>query len=482
MTVTDVDRGTAPEVDLMSGAFWGEPHHDALAWLRANDPVHWDGRVWGVTRHALIKEVARRPDVFSNASGMRPDLDPLPMMTDMDDPEHRQRRSLVGKAFSPRRVRDDEPAVRRACQHILDEISPMGGCDFVADVAAWLPMIMIGDALGIAPADRGLLLQWSDDMACGLVGGAGGDAAMAKATESFLVFREYLLTAIADRRRRPTDDLLSVLVHAEIDGVGLDDEIIVQEAVLLLIAGDETTRHVLSGGLYQLLRHREQWDQLCRDRSLVPTAVEEMLRWVSPVKTMGRRVTRPVELGGRQLQPGDDVLLVYPAANRDERVFDEPDRFDITRDPNEHLAFGIGTHFCLGAALARIELVCLFEALLERMPDLHLVDDAEPPDRGLNFVTGYRTMPVRFGAWQHTIETAAPSAPERCPDIAWSGADSRWHDLARGLREVSSLHASDSSQILELAVVDARGSSTDGATVGDGADAAEPAPAEPTRS
>ena len=227
-------------------------------------------------------------------------------------------------------------------------------------------------------------------MVCGLVGGEGGDEAMAKATESFLAFREYLLGAIADRRRQPGDDVLSVLVHAEIDGDRLDDEIIVQEAVLLLIAGDETTRHVLSGGLYQLLRHRDQWDRLRRDPGLVPSAVEEMLRWVSPVKAMGRTVTRPVELGGRRLEAGDDVLLVYPSANRDEAVFEDPDRFDIARDPNEHLAFGIGTHYCLGAALARIELVCLFEALLERLPDLDLVDDAEPPDRGLNFVTGYR--------------------------------------------------------------------------------------------
>ncbi len=377
--------------------------------------MHWDGRVWGVLRHDLIREVARHPDAFSNANGMRPDLDPLPMMTDMDEPEHRQRRSLVGRAFSPRRVRADEPAVRRACEGILDGVSPLGGCDFVTDVAAWLPMIMIGDALGVAPADRGRLLEWSDDMVCGLVGGADGEAAMAKATESFLAFREYLLDAIAERRRQPTEDVLSVLVHADVDGVGLDDEIIVQEAVLLLIAGDETTRHVLSGGLYELLRDRDQWDRLRRDPGLVPVAVEEMLRWVSPVKAMGRTVTRPVELGGRHLEAGDDVLLVYPSANRDEAVFEDPDRFDITRDPNDHLAFGIGSHFCLGAAFARIELVCLFEALIDRLPDLDLVDAALPPDRGLNFVTGSRRCPSPSPP--ASARTSTPRSPSRSPTL-----------------------------------------------------------------
>jgi cholest-4-en-3-one 26-monooxygenase len=446
VSVAKTQQVRAPDVDFMSGAFWGGPHHDALAWLRANDPVHWDGKVWGVTRHALIREVARQPDVFSNANGMRPDLDPLPMMTDMDDPEHKQRRSLVGRAFSPRRVRADEPAVRRACEQILDEVAPLGGCDFVTDVAAWLPMIMIGDALGVAPPDRGRLLGWSDDMVCGLVGGAGGDEAMAKATESFLAFREYLLDAIADRRREPTEDVLSVLVHAEIDGVGLDDEIIIQEAALLLIAGDETTRHVLSGGLYELLRDRDQWDRLRGDPGLVPGAVEEMLRWVSPVKSMGRTVTRPVGLGGRRLEAGDDVLLIYPSANRDEAVFDDPDRFDITRDPNDHLAFGIGSHFCLGAALARIELVCLFEALLERLPDLDLVDGAPPPDRGLNFVTGYESLPVGFAPRQQCPHASGPSS-----DAAWAGTDSRWHDLARGVHALSELRGEiDGSGVAEL--------------------------------
>jgi cholest-4-en-3-one 26-monooxygenase len=451
--VARTQQGRAPDVDFMSGAFWGGPHHDSLAWLRANDPVHWDGRVWGVTRHDLIREVARRPDVFSNANGMRPDLDPLPMMTDMDDPEHKQRRSLVGRAFSPRRVKADEPAVRRACQQILDEVSPLGGCDFVDDVAAWLPMIMIGDALGMAPADRGRLLEWSDDMACGLVGGEGGDEAMAKATESFMVFRDYLLGAIADRRREPGDDVLSVLVHAEIDGVGLDDEIIVQEAVLLLIAGDETTRHVLSGGLYQLMRHRDQWDRLRGDPGLLPGAVEEMLRWVSPVKSMGRTVTAPVELGGRRLEPGDDILLIYPSANRDEAMFEDPYRFDITRDPNDHLAFGIGTHFCLGAALARIELVCLFEALLERLPDLDLLGDAEPPDRGLNFVTGYQSLPVVYAprpACPYAHD--ATSTPDSTSDGAWAGTDSRWHNLLRGLHELQALR----QRVDDSAVVDMR--------------------------
>jgi cytochrome P450 family 142 subfamily A polypeptide 1 len=368
-------------------------------------------------------------------------------------------------------VKADEPAVRRTCHQILDDVSPLGRCDFVEDVAAWLPMIMIGDALGIAPGDRGRLLQWSDDMACGLIGGEGGDAAMAKATESFIEFREYLLGAIAERRANPGEDLLSVLVGAEIDGEGLDDEIIVQEAVLLLIAGDETTRHVLSGGLYQLLRHRDQWDRLRDDPSLLPAAVEEMLRWVSPVKSMGRTVTRPVELGGQRLAAGDDVLLIYPSANRDEDMFEDPYRFDIERDPNDHLAFGIGTHFCLGTALARLELSCLFEVLLERLPDLELLDDAEPPDRGLNFVTGYRTMPVGFAAraCPHSSGGGAAMTDEHAADGAWDGADDRWRNLARGVHHLTELR----QQVEELDVVELRGE-------GGASDAVAPAAEEAT--
>jgi cytochrome P450 family 142 subfamily A polypeptide 1 len=315
------------------------------------------------------------------------------MMIDMDDPEHIRRRKLVNKGFTPKQIRASEPAVRAACDEIIDRVIERGECDFVTDVAAWLPMIMIGDALGVPPEDRGRLLEWSDGMVKGLVG-TDGDALEA-ATAAYTGYRTFAEEAIARRRAEPMDDLMSVLVHAEIDGDRLDDESIIHETLLILIGGDETTRHVITGGMYQLLVDPEQRRLLVEDPSRIPCAVEEMLRWVSPIRNMNRTVVADTELAGKQLRAGQKMLLLYPSANRDESVFPEPFRFDVTRQPNEHVAFGFGTHFCLGNSLARLELVCMFEHLLERMGDMELVG-GEPRNRPANFVSGYETMPVRF--------------------------------------------------------------------------------------
>ena len=383
-----------PEIDLVSGDFWTDPH-PALTWMRAQAPVYWDDRggVWGITRYADIKEISRAPDVFSSAGGIRPDSGPMPMMIDMDDPPHWQRRKIVNRGFTPRRVQESEPAVRRACDEIIDAVCEKGECDFVRDIAAWLPMIMIGDALGVAPEDRAALLRWSDEMLSGLTGGLEG---LARATNAFIEYDAYARDAIAKRRAEPRDDLLSALVHAEVDGDRLGDDELVHESLLILIGGDETTRHVISGGMFQLLCHPDQKQALVDDLALIPTAVEEMLRWVSPIKNMARTVTRDVELRGETLRKGHKLLLIYPSANRDEDVFEDPFRFDITRQPNEHVAFGFGAHFCLGNSLARLELRMMFEHLLRRLPDMELVEADEPEYRAANFITGYEEMPVRF--------------------------------------------------------------------------------------
>jgi cytochrome P450 family 142 subfamily A polypeptide 1 len=385
------------EVDLCSGAFWGGDPHPALAWLRAHSPVHWDGNVWGITRYDDLKAVARDPETFSNARGIRPDFPALPMMIDMDDPDHLHRRMVVNKGFTPRRVRDSEPAIRAACDEIIDAVCEAGACDFVNDVAAHLPMIMIGDALGVAPEDRADLLRWSDDMLKSQSNAASMESATA-AAEAYGAYTEYASRVIDDRRACPRDDLMSVLVHAEVDGHTLDHESLVQESLLILVGGDETTRHVISGGMFQLLAHPDQRAALAADRSLLPGAVEEMLRWVSPIKNMARTATRHVELRGEQIHEGDTLLLCYPSANRDEEVFDDPFRFDIARSPNEHVAFGFGSHFCLGASLARLELSVMFDRLLDRLPDIELADAAgsEPANRQANFISGYEAMPVVF--------------------------------------------------------------------------------------
>jgi cholest-4-en-3-one 26-monooxygenase len=387
---------TANRIDLIDGEFWGRDPHEELAWLRANAPVWRDPRhgIWGVATYDLVKYVSSHPELFSSAGGIRPDYDPAPHMIDMDDPAHRRRRKLVSKGFTPGRVRDREADIRRIVTELIDSVCERGECDLVWDIAAWLPLIVIGDSLGVPPPDRAQLLEWSDDMMRML--GQKDDVAVQRGLDASMAWIQYALRLVAARRDEPTDDLLSILVHAEVDGVRLDDTELVIESLLLLIGGDETTRHVITGGLYQLLVEPSRWEALQADRQLVPSAVEEMLRWVSPVKNMARTATRDVELGGVEIPGGDKLLLLYPSANRDETVFDDPFRFDISRSPNDHVAFGFGTHFCLGASLARLELQVVLEELLDRLPDLALVDTAEPAHRPANFVSGYESLPARF--------------------------------------------------------------------------------------
>jgi cytochrome P450 family 142 subfamily A polypeptide 1 len=385
-----------PGINLVSGEFWGSDPHQALTWMRHNAPVYWDGggQVWGIARYHDVKAVSKSPERFSSAGGIRPGHPPLPQMIDMDDPEHLKRRKLVNKGFTPRMIHNSEAAVRRASDTIIDAVCERGECDFVMDIAAWLPMIMIGDALGVAPEDRATLLGWSDDMLRGLTG--LDDSLFAKAVEAAGEYRGFIQTVVADRRTDPRDDLISTLVHAEVDGERLDDEELMYESLLILIGGDETTRHVISGGMYQLLVHPDQKQRLIDQPSMIPSAVEEMLRWVSPIKNMARTVTRDTEVGGQLLHEGDKLLLLYPSANRDEEVFDDPFRFDVERSPNDHVAFGFGPHFCMGNSLARLELQVMFEHVLRRLPDMELVDVAEPTFRPANFISGYERLPVHF--------------------------------------------------------------------------------------
>ncbi len=386
----------APEIDLLSGVWWGRDPHAELAWLRANDPVHYDERsgLWAITKYDDVKWASTQVPTFSNASGIRPTSGAIPMMIDMDDPEHWQRRKLVNRGFTPKRIREQEPHIRSVADRLIDRVCERGECDFVWDIAAWLPLILIGDALGFDEADHPTLLKWSDDM---LKAQGNTDPALLDAqAEAAFGYSAYIAEVIADRRENPRDDLVSVLVHAEINGDRLSEDALHYETLLILIGGDETTRHVITGGLYQMLVDRQNWEDVRADRSLLPGAVEEMLRWVTPIKNMARTVTADVELRGRTLRAGDQALLLYPSANRDEDVFDDPMRFDIRRSPNDHVAFGFGPHFCLGQALARLELMVVFDRLLDRLPDIELVDEAEPPLRTANFVCGYESMPVRF--------------------------------------------------------------------------------------
>ncbi|MEE8310822.1 MAG: cytochrome P450 [Candidatus Binatia bacterium] len=395
------DHPRRDDIDLLAGEFYKNDPHPAFEWMRTNAPVYWDekGGVWGITKHADVQLISKDSTTFCNGQGMRPDSDPTASMINMDDPGHKRRRNLVNKGFTPRRVAEKEEELRAITRELIAEVAPKGRCEFVMDVAAWLPMITIGDMLGVEPEDRATLLQWSDDMLLATATDAS-DATLENAGKAFEGFIVHTQKVIADRRARElTKDLISVLVHSDIDGDRLNEEELIQESLLILIGGDETTRHVITGGLEQLLLNPDQKQKLLDDPSKIPTAVEEMLRWVSPIQNMARTATRDVELRGQRICKGDKLLLLYPSANRDEEIFENSMRFDIERQPNGHLAFGgYGTHFCLGASLARLELKVMFEELLESLPDIELDTEVPAPRRPSNFVVGIETMPVRFAA------------------------------------------------------------------------------------
>ncbi len=386
-----------PSVDLTDGAFYGGDPYPAFRWMRANEPVYLDepNAIGGVTRYEDVKAVSKDPVTYSNAGGIRPDYPAMPFMIDMDGPEHLRRRRLVNGGFTPRRVAELEQRIRRTCDEIIDRVCEQGACDFVRDIAAPLPMIVIGDLLGVAPPDREALLGWSDDMLKAL--GSPDPDAMVGAATAFSHYGHYIRQRIDERRSSGDDrDLTGVLVHAEIDGDRLDEDSLIFETLLILIGGDETTRHVISGGMEALLRAPAQLEALRADRMLLPVAIEEMLRWVSPIKNMARTATRGAVLAGQPIGAGDKLLLLYPSANRDEAVFTDPETFDIARRPNEHVAFGFGPHFCLGNSLARLELRCMFDRVLDRLADLRLSGDEAVRLRQANFVSGIESLPVEF--------------------------------------------------------------------------------------
>ncbi|HUY23397.1 MAG TPA: cytochrome P450 [Acidimicrobiales bacterium] len=389
-------RTEAPDIDLMGGAFYAHDPFPAFAWMRRNAPAYHDeaNDIWGLTRYEDVRAAGQDPQTFSSAGGSRPNT-PLPYMIDMDAPEHRKRRRLVSAGFTPQAVRDREGRIRTACDDIIDAVCERGSCDLVADIAAPLPVVMIADMLGFGTGDWAKLLEWSDTML--MSQGSADPDALDKATAAFIEWDGYIRELIDERRRSySADDLLGVLVQGEVDGERLDDTTLVYESLLLLIGGDETSRHVISGGMEALLRSPDQLEDVRADRTLLPGAVEEMLRWVTPIRDMNRRTTRDVELHGETIPAGKNVLLIYPSANRDETVFDDPETFDIRRSPNDHVAFGFGAHLCLGHRLARAEILTMVDRVLDRLPDIRLADDGAHPLRESNFIVGFESLPVTF--------------------------------------------------------------------------------------
>ncbi|TXI53948.1 cytochrome P450 [Mycolicibacterium mageritense] len=395
--MTQVLSSTKPDVDLADGRFYADGNaRDAYRWMRANEPVFRDRNgLAAAASHQAVLDAERNPELFSSAGGIRPDQPGMPYMIDMDDPAHLLRRKLVNSGFTRKRVMDKVPSIEKLCDALIDAVCERGECDFVRDIAAPLPMAVIGDMLGVLPEERDMLLRWSDDLVCGLSSHVD-ETVIQKLMDTFAAYTAFTMEEIKRRRADPTDDLFSILVNAEVEGQRMTDDEIVFETLLILIGGDETTRHTLSGGVEQLLRHRDQWDSLVADAALLPGAIEEMLRWTSPVKNMCRILTADTEFHGAELKAGEKIMLLFESANFDEAVFGDPENFRIDRNPNSHMAFGFGTHFCLGNQLARLELKLMVSRLLARLPDLRLADGAEVPLRPANFVSGPESMPVVF--------------------------------------------------------------------------------------
>jgi cytochrome P450 family 142 subfamily A polypeptide 1 len=379
-----------------------EDPHAIFDEMRRSAPVHYDpvGAVWGIFKHADVLAVEKDAKTFSSHRAPRPHGQHLPTMISMDDPEHQRRRSLVNRGFTPKRVAAHQPMMRQLCRQIINGVCEQGSCDFVWDIAARLPLYVIAELMGYEPDLYDDLLRWSEEIMGPTSAEMVTPEQIAKVLQStnraIEEFNEAQLGIIANRRQHPRDDVITTLCQAEIDGERLDDESIVQEMLLILIGGDETTRHVLSGGMLELIKHADQREALRSGAADMAVAAEEMIRWNSPVQNMGRTATRDLTLRGQRINEGDQLMLFYPSANRDEEVFEHPHEFDIGRNPNPHVAFGIGTHFCLGASLARLEVRMMMTEALRRLPGLELAAEAPLPRRASNFVSGLESMPVTF--------------------------------------------------------------------------------------
>jgi cytochrome P450 len=396
---------TVPATPFTDPAFLADPH-PALAALRESGPVHrLDGRlgvpVWVVTRYADVLAALSEPRL-SNDPQQAVDLDETlrgdflsRSMIGADPPEHTRLRRLVSKAFTARRVEGLRPRVQAITNTLLDRMSPRGRADLVGEFALPLPITVIGELLGVPEADRDRFRTWTDDMLDRPFDARTDLAVVVAAREQM---HGYLSELVAAKRRDPADDLLTDLIAATDEGERLDEQELLAMTFLLLVAGYVTTVSLIGNGTLALLRTPDQLDRLRADPSLVPRAVEELLRFDGPVNPgLGRFALEDLELGGARIRRGDVVLLAIAAADRDPDRFPDPDRLDVGSADSGHLAFGHGIHYCLGAPLARIEGQVAFTALVERLPDLAL---ATPVDElrwtGGGVLRGLRELPVTF--------------------------------------------------------------------------------------
>lgn len=369
-------------LDLLDPRWYQAGPHDDYTWMRANEPVYRDSinTLWGITRHADVLDVERRSHVFSSRGVYRAVPEPMEInMIAQDDPRHQQQRRLVANRFTPRAVKVHEQYLRTTIDELLDNVAGSGSMEVVHDLAAQLPSRLTAKLLGYPEEKWADIQRWSERLmridsrlVDEHIAGEFFEANFEFATAFTEVFRE--------RNGCPLDDLASVWSNATIDGQPLPVEAWYHEVGLFISGGAETTRTVISHGLRTFCDHQDQWEMLAQHPDRVPAAVEELLRWVTPLNNFFRTALTDTVVGGQPIAAGERVILLYPSANRDEAVFADPFSFDVTRHPNPHLAFGNGTHFCVGANLARLELTMLFQTLTQRFTNLRAITepDVEP--------------------------------------------------------------------------------------------------------
>ena len=365
--------------------------YDVYRVLRDRHPVYWNEEqgFWALSRFADVRAAANDPQTFSS-EGHSMAVGLLPHIQMMDPPRHDRLRSLVSVAFTPRRVSEMEPRVREIARELIDGFAAQGRCDLLLDFARHLPSRVIGELIGVPPERRETFLHWTEAMVEATSGASQAETIRAPAENIYAEFAKILEERRAERR----DDLMSALLDAEIDGERLSQEELLGFCFVLIVAGNDTTTNLIANGAVLLAREPEQRRRLSADPSLIPGAVEEMLRCESPAQALPRRLTRDVELHGQTLPAGSEVKLVWGAANRDEREFENPERFDVSRDIKRQLAFGQGVHFCLGSNLARLEARVAFEELLGRIPAYEL--SSEPRWLTSIWARAQAAVPVRF--------------------------------------------------------------------------------------
>ncbi len=408
-TELDISGIQFSDINLLDSKLFSERvPHEWFAFLRQNAPVWWheepDGPgFWAVTKLADCTTVNRDYEHFSSANQAtylwdlaEDDLAQQQLiMLNMDPPLHTRYRRLVNKGFTPRMINQLHERIHAATDDIIDSVIEHGKADFVTQIAAELPLVVIAELLGVPNEDRHRMFDWSNRM----IGSEDPEYQTAGevAQQASMELYAYASELFAKKRVDPHDDLMSVLTQVEIEGEQLSSLELELFFLLLTVAGNETTRNLISGAMATFFEHPDQWDLLRKDRSLLPGAVEEMLRWVTPVMNFRRQTTSAFELGGQQIEPDSKVVFFHISANRDETVFTDPQTFDITRNPNPHMAFGAGgPHFCLGANLARMEIRVMFEHILDRMPELE--PDGEVERLQSAFISGVKHIPIRFPA------------------------------------------------------------------------------------